>query len=90
MRGKQAPKRQIAPDPKYNSVVLARFINKVMKQGKKVTAQKIVYDALEQIADKTKQDPVEVMGKALRKVGPRVEVRSRRVGGANYQIPFSG
>lgn len=88
MRGKKpAPKRNILPDPKYHSVVVARFINKIMERGKKTVARKIVYEAFRVIADKTKQDPLEVFDLAIKNVSPQVEVRGRRVGGANYQVP---
>lgn len=88
MRGKQAPSRVIKPDPKYQSESVARLINYIMKDGKKTTAQKIVYDALMHMSEKTKRDPLEVFEEALRNVSPQVEVKSRRVGGANYQIPM--
>ena len=79
--------REILPDPKFGSETIARFINMVMKSGKKSTAERIVYGALDQIGGKTSQDPVEVVSKALEKVQPLVEVKSRRVGGATYQVP---
>ncbi|HTM68217.1 MAG TPA: 30S ribosomal protein S7 [Candidatus Binatia bacterium] len=88
MRGKPAPKRVIAPDPKYNNAVVAKFINYVMRGGKKATAQKVVYGAFERIADQTKQDPLDVFDRAMKNVQPAVEVKSKRVGGANYQIPI--
>jgi small subunit ribosomal protein S7 len=88
MRGKQAPKRVIAPDPKYGNVVVAKFTNYVMRGGKKATAQKVVYDAFDIIKEKTKLDPLEVFDKAMKNVQPTVEVKSKRVGGANYQIPI--
>lgn len=87
MRGKQAPKRTIAPDPKFNRVDIAKFINYIMERGKKGAAQKIVYGMLEIIAEKTQKDPLEVFDEALKNVSPAIEVRSRRVGGSNYQIP---
>lgn len=87
MRGKQATKREIEPDPKYNSTVVAKFINIIMERGKKQVAQKIVYDAFDIIKEKTKKDPLDVFDIALKNVSPLVEVRSRRVGGSNYQIP---
>lgn len=87
MRGKQAPKRIIAADPKFGSVLVAKLINTIMKRGKKTTAQAVVYGAFDRMAEKTKQDPVAVFEAAFKNVGPQVEVRSRRVGGANYQIP---
>ncbi|MAG11678.1 MAG: 30S ribosomal protein S7 [Parcubacteria group bacterium] len=91
MRGKPAPKRVIDPDPKYNSTVVAKFINTIMKSGKKTTAQNVVYGAMEIIGTKEFEDkklvPLEVFNKAMKTIGPSVETRSRRVGGANYQIP---
>src|SRR3989344_4373301 len=86
MRGK-TPKRKITPDPKYSNAIVAKFINYVMRRGKKSIAQQIVYDSFEEIAKTTKKDPIEIFDTAVRTVGPEVEVRSRRVGGANYQIP---
>jgi small subunit ribosomal protein S7 len=75
------------PDPRFNDVMVSRFINKVMIQGKKNTARILVYSAFDIIADKMKQDPIEVFRKALSNVSPAIEVRSRRVGGATYQVP---
>ena len=80
--------REILPDPKYGNEMLAKFINMVMKSGKKSVAEKIIYGALDQIADKNKGDPLEVLDKALDNVRPMVEVKSRRVGGATYQVPI--
>jgi len=88
MRGKKSVKRTIEPDPKYGSVVLAKFINYVMKGGKKSVAQDIVYSAFEKMAALTQKDPMKVFEEAVRTVQPQVEVRSRRVGGANYQVPM--
>ncbi len=88
MRGKPAPKRKIEGDAKYSDVDIAKFINYIMKGGKKATAQKVVYDSFEIIRDKTKQDPRHVFNKALKRVSPLLEVRGRRIGGANYQIPY--
>lgn len=88
MRGKSAPKRVITPDPKFNSVTIAKLINYVMKRGKKTTSQAVVYDAFDLISEKTKQDPVAIFDRALKNVTPILEVRSRRVGGANYQVPI--
>jgi small subunit ribosomal protein S7 len=79
--------RPIDPDPVYNSVLVTQVINKVMTRGKKSVAEKIVYDALEQIGTKTGKPPVEVLEQAVKTVTPVLEVRSRRVGGANYQVP---
>jgi len=88
MRGKQAPKRNIKPDAKYNSNQLAKFTNYLMQKGKKAVAQNIIYDCIDIISVKTKQDALEVFDKAIRNVGPSLEVRGRRIGGANYQIPY--
>jgi small subunit ribosomal protein S7 len=81
-------KRQIIPDPKYGSETLAKFVNVVMKRGKKAVAEKIVYGALGMVAERTKKDPVEIFNQALDNVRPLVEVKSRRVGGATYQVPI--
>ncbi len=81
------PKRDVLPDPVYNSKVLTKFINKVMLSGKKGVAEKVVYDAFESIRSKTGKDPLEVFETALKNVMPVLEVRARRVGGANYQVP---
>ena len=88
MRGKHITKRTIAPDVKHNSPIVAKLINQIMRQGKRTAAQKIVYGAFDLIAAKTKEDPMMVFDRALKKVGPAVEIRPRRVGGANYQVPF--
>ena len=88
MRGKQSPKRKILADPKYNSLTIAKLINHIMERGKKTVAQKIVYDTFNIISEKTKQDPFEVFDRALKNVTPEVEVKSKRVGGANYQVPI--
>ncbi len=88
MRGKPAPKRHIAPDPQFNDPEVAKFINYIMQRGKKAVAQKVVYDCFDIVKEKTSQDPLAVFGKALKMVAPMLEVRSRRVGGANYQIPY--
>ncbi len=88
MRGKRAPKRKIKPDPKYNRTDIAKFINYIMRRGKKTIAQKIVYGAFDIIKERTKKDGVQIFQQAVKKVGPTVEVRGRRIGGANYQIPF--
>ncbi len=87
MRGKPAPKRKIEGDLKYNDKSISKFINYLMIDGKKSVSQKIVYEAFNIIKDKTKQDPRHVFNKALKKVSPLVEVRGKRVGGANYQVP---
>jgi small subunit ribosomal protein S7 len=96
MRGKQAPKRKIKADAKYGSTVLAKFINYVMKDGKKSTAERVVYAAFDKIevaikANKIPADlatPLAVFDLAIKNVSPQLEVRGRRVGGANYQVPF--
>lgn len=88
MRGKRpAARRVIEPDPRYQSVAVAKFVNHIMERGKKTVARKIVYQALDLIAKKTKQDPRDVFDLAMKNVAPQVEVRGRRVGGANYQVP---
>ena len=86
-RRRVAAKREILPDPKFNSQVLAKFINHVMESGKKSVAERIVYGALDKVAERSKQDPVEIFEKALDALRPAVEVKSRRVGGATYQVP---
>jgi small subunit ribosomal protein S7 len=86
-RRRRAEKRGVVPDPKYNSELVARIINCVMRQGKKSTAERIIYGALDEIKEKSSQDPLEVLIRAVDNVKPRVEVRSRRVGGATYQVP---
>ncbi len=88
MRGKQAPKRVIKADPKFNRLDIAKFINKIMKGGKKTTAQKVVYGAFAYISNKTKQDPLEIYDGAIRNVSPTLEVKGKRIGGANYQVPI--
>ncbi len=88
MRGKQAPKRDINSDLKYNDVNIAKFINYLMVEGKKSVAENVVYKSFNIIKEKTKQDPRHLFNKAIKKVSPLVEVRGKRVGGANYQVPF--
>lgn len=88
MRGKKAPVRSIKADEKYGNATVAKFINYLMKDGKKTTAENVVYDAFDIIAEKTKLPPVDVFEKAIKNVMPTLEVKSRRVGGANYQIPI--
>ncbi|HPF18061.1 MAG: 30S ribosomal protein S7 [Bacillota bacterium] len=82
------PKREVLPDPVYGSVVVAKLINSIMLDGKKGVAQKIVYDAFDQIKATTGQEPLEVFEKAMANIMPVVEVKARRVGGANYQVPI--
>ena len=86
-RRAEIPVRPVAPDPVYNSQLVTQVINKVMTQGKKSTAEQIVYDALTRIGEKTGKPPVEVLEQAVKTVTPVLEVKSRRVGGANYQLP---
>jgi len=86
-RRRNAEKRVLVPDPKFNSELVARVINYVMECGKKSVAESIVYGALTQIAGKMKEDPLEVLVRAVDNMKPRVEVKSRRVGGATYQVP---
>jgi small subunit ribosomal protein S7 len=86
-RRREVPKRIILPDPKFGSELLAKFINTIMKDGKKSIAEKVVYVALDEIASKKGNDGMEVLDSALENVRPSVEVKSRRVGGATYQVP---
>ena len=88
MRG-STPKRKISPDPRYNSLNIAKFINYIMRKGKKSVAQKVVYDCFDVIKEKTSKDPLDVFDLAIKNVSPEVELKSRRIGGANYQIPVS-
>jgi small subunit ribosomal protein S7 len=82
------PKREVLPDPVYGSVVVTKLINNVMKDGKKGIAQRIVYDAFSMVQEKVNEDPLEVFDKALNNIMPLLEVKARRVGGANYQVPM--
>ncbi len=86
-RRREVPKREILPDPKYGNVEVAKFGNVIMKAGKKAVAERIIYGAFNTISSKTGKDPLEVFVQALSNVKPTVEVKSRRVGGANYQVP---
>lgn len=88
MRKRRAEKRDVLPDPIYNSKVVTKLINTVMEDGKKGTASKILYSAFDKIKEKTKQDPVEVFNKAIENITPSLEVKSRRVGGSNVQVPI--
>lgn len=88
MRGKQAPKRKIQSDSKYTSPLIGKLINYIMYDGKKSTAQRVVYDALEIVEKKAQKPAMDVFNEALKNISPLLEVRSRRVGGANYQIPI--
>jgi small subunit ribosomal protein S7 len=88
-RRRKVERRTVAPDPKYDSELVAHFINNIMRRGKKSVAEKIVYRALDRIREQREgEDPLEVLVRAVDKVKPRVEVKSRRVGGATYQIPI--
>ena len=86
-RKNRAPKRIFYPDSKYQSLLLSKFINFVMYDGKKITAEKIIYTALDKIKNKTKEDPIKIFNEAINNIRPNLEVRSRRVGGATYQVP---
>ncbi len=86
-RRHSADKREILPDPKFGDVVLSKFMNQIMVAGKKSTAERIVYGALDMAEDRAKRNPVEMFHDALENIAPAVEVRSRRVGGATYQVP---
>jgi small subunit ribosomal protein S7 len=86
-RRHRAEKREVNPDPKFNDFVITKFMNAVMNQGKKSVAERIVYGALDRMESRAKQDPVQMFHQALENVMPAVEVRSRRVGGATYQVP---
>jgi small subunit ribosomal protein S7 len=86
-RRREVPKREILPDPKFGSVDLSKFMNVIMESGKKAVAERIIYGALDQVEKKVGKDPLEVFMVALNNVKPMVEVKSRRVGGANYQVP---
>lgn len=88
MRRRRAPKRETKTDPKYNSETVGSFITIVMRDGKKSTAQKIIYNALEIIADKLKEDPLKIFFDALENARPRMAVKPRRIGGATYQVPL--
>ena len=86
-RRREVPKREILPDPKFNNVDVAKFVNVLMTRGKKSVAERIIYGALDTIKQKSGKDPLEVFSQAVQNVKPIVEVKSRRVGGANYQVP---
>ncbi|MEK7627745.1 MAG: 30S ribosomal protein S7 [Patescibacteria group bacterium] len=87
MRRKKKIQRNIEPDFKYNSVLISKFINNVMKGGKKSTARKIFYGSFDILQEKTKQDPLEIFNQAIKNTAPLLEIKSKRVGGANYQVP---
>ena len=82
------PKREVLPDPVYGSILVTKLVNSVMLDGKKGVAQKVVYAAFDQIKEKTEKDPVEVFTQAMENIMPSLEVKARRVGGANYQVPM--
>jgi len=86
-RRREVPKREILPDPKYSNVDVSKFVNVLMTRGKKSVAERILYGALNTIKSKSGKDPVEVFAQAVQNTKPTVEVKSRRVGGANYQVP---
>ena len=87
MRKRRAEKRDVLADPIYNSKVVTKLINTIMKDGKKGTAQRIFYDAMDIVKEKTNEEPMDVLNKALDNIMPNLEVKTRRVGGANYQVP---
>jgi small subunit ribosomal protein S7 len=87
-RRRVAGKREVLPDPIYNSIIVTKFINGVMWQGKKSIAEKIFYGAMERVAEKTGEEPLKIFKKALDNVSPALEVKSRRIGGATYQVPI--
>lgn len=89
MRGKRAPKRVIKPDDRFNSQDIAKFINYIMQRGKKTVAKSIVYEALDIVSEKTKGDALGIFDAAIKNVSPSVEIKGRRVGGANYQVPIA-
>ena len=86
-RKKTQPKKVVTPDPIFKSTIIPKLINSIMYDGKKVVAEKIVYEAIEKIKSKTKEEPINVFNEAINNIKPTVEVRSRRVGGATYQVP---
>jgi small subunit ribosomal protein S7 len=86
-RKKTQPKKVVIPDPIFKSTIIPKLINSIMYDGKKVVAEKIVYEAIEKIKSKTKEEPINVFNEAINNIKPTVEVRSRRVGGATYQVP---
>jgi len=87
MRRRAQTKREILPDPKYGNLVVAKLINYIMWDGEKDTARRVVYDAFDIIAKKTKKDPLDIFDEAIKNTSPLLEVKSRRIGGANYQVP---
>lgn len=87
-RRREVPKREVLPDPLYNSQLVTKFINSLMSDGKKSTAEQIFYGAMKTVEDRSKDDPLKVFKKAMDNVKPALEVKSRRVGGSNYQVPI--
>ena len=87
MRKKRSDRRQVVPDPKYNDVFVAKFVNNIMNSGKKHLARRLLYDALDIVEQRTKNNAIDVFRRALNNVQPIIEVRARRVGGATYQVP---
>lgn len=87
MRRRAQIKKEILPDPKYDNQVVAKFINYIMWDGKKSVARKVIYEAFDLVAKKTKKDPIEIFDEAIKNTSPLMEVKSRRIGGANYQVP---
>ena len=87
-RKKTQPKKEIIPDPKFNSTIIPKLINNIMYDGKRGVAAKIVYDAIDKIKTKSKDEPINIFNEAINNIKPSVEVRSRRVGGATYQVPM--
>ena len=86
-RKKTQPKKNVIPDPKFKSIIIPKLINSIMFDGKKNVAEKIVYEAIEKIKKKSKDEPIKIFNEAINNIKPTVEVRSRRVGGATYQVP---
>jgi small subunit ribosomal protein S7 len=86
-RRREVPKREVLPDPVYGSQLVTKFVNVVMRQGKKTVAERILYDALETVKERSADDPIKVFKRAIENVKPAVEVKSRRVGGSTYQVP---
>jgi small subunit ribosomal protein S7 len=87
-RRREVPKREIIPDPKYHSQLVAKFVNCILRRGKKSTAERVLYKSFDIVSEKTQSDPLKVLKKALENVKPALEVKSRRVGGSTYQVPI--
>ncbi len=87
MRRKNTIQKSVSPDPRYDNPMVGKFVNYIMREGKKSVAQKVVYRSFDIIKEKTKSDPLEIFSKAIKNISPALEVKSRRVGGANYQVP---